>query len=287
MSAAVACRTLGGATKAPTPDGPAATRGPFTCGETLRAFVSIGNLQQGGLPPALHAFHGRAELRERERQGLGDGPRSAGCAGARGRNEVIRHPIESNFYIDVSETAVEVIFAPTRSRYTYNRLVDHKETFNLRSPNPLVRHAGSTGDTGDYPPEEVQAMTYRVALAALRRLRRSAKPPAAKQRDAAGSANGHAADRLASPGSGLLAGKRASLTIRSPALLIRDASEPTHRLSVGRSGFWCHPAIRLVVLCRCGNRTELFILSGTLPSKRPDSVCRLTSQRGNASNGHH
>jgi hypothetical protein len=90
---------------------------------------------------------------------------------------MIRHPIEANFYVDVSEADVEVIFAPTRSRYTYSRLVD--ADLGLLSPNPLVRHGGRNGGTGDYEPEEVQAMAYRVALATARRLRRSAKPPAA------------------------------------------------------------------------------------------------------------
>jgi hypothetical protein len=93
-------------------------------------------------------------------------------------SEVIKHPIESNFYVDVSEISVEVTFAPTRSRYTYSRLVDHKETKDLLSPSPLVRHAGTGGGTGDYPSEEVQTMAYRVALATVRRLRRSARPPA-------------------------------------------------------------------------------------------------------------
>jgi hypothetical protein len=91
-----------------------------------------------------------------------------------------RHPIESNFYVDVSEVAIEVIFAPTRSRYTYSRLAGHKEIAELLSPDPIVRHAGRSGDTGDYAPDEVQAMAYRVALATARRLRRSAKPSAAK-----------------------------------------------------------------------------------------------------------
>ena len=91
---------------------------------------------------------------------------------------MIRHPIESNFYANVSEATVEVIFAPTRTRYTYDRLVGRKETDGLLSPNPIVRHGGRS-DSGGYEPEEVQAMAYRVALATARRLRRSAKPPAA------------------------------------------------------------------------------------------------------------
>jgi hypothetical protein len=93
---------------------------------------------------------------------------------------MIRHPIESNFYVNVSEADVEVTFAPTRSRYTYSRLVE--ADLGLLSPNPLVLHAGRNGDTGDYEPQEVQAMAYRVALATARRLRKSAKPTAAGQK---------------------------------------------------------------------------------------------------------
>jgi hypothetical protein len=84
---------------------------------------------------------------------------------------MIRHPIEANFYTNISGDAVEVIFAPTRSRYTYSRLVE--ADLGLLSPNPLV-YAGRCADNGGYVPEEVQAMAYRVALATARRLRRSA-----------------------------------------------------------------------------------------------------------------
>jgi len=84
---------------------------------------------------------------------------------------MIRHPIEANFYVNVSEGAVDVIFAPTRSRYSYSRPLE--ADLGLLSPSPLV-HAGRKEDTGVYQPEEVQAMAYRVALATVRRLRRSA-----------------------------------------------------------------------------------------------------------------
>ena len=91
---------------------------------------------------------------------------------------MIRHPIESNFYAEVSEAAVEVTFAPTRSRYTYSRLGGHESIADLLSPTPMIRHAQF--DTGDYPSGEVQAMAYRIALATARRLRRSVKPPASQ-----------------------------------------------------------------------------------------------------------
>jgi hypothetical protein len=78
---------------------------------------------------------------------------------------MIRHPIESNFYVNVSETAVEVIFAPTRSRYTYRRLVDHEELTSLLASSPIVEHPGGSECVG-YAPGEVRAMAYREALEA-------------------------------------------------------------------------------------------------------------------------
>jgi hypothetical protein len=84
-----------------------------------------------------------------------------------------RHPIESNFYVNIFEAAVEVIFAPTRSRYTYTRLVNPKGTTSFLAPSPVVQLAVRS-DSGGYEPEEVQAMAYRVALATARRLKRSA-----------------------------------------------------------------------------------------------------------------
>jgi hypothetical protein len=92
-----------------------------------------------------------------------------------GRCEMVRHPIESNFYVNISESDVEVIFAPTRSRYNYSRL---EASLDLLSPTAVVQHTGRTGDTGDYEPGEVQAMAYRVALATMRRLKRTGARPA-------------------------------------------------------------------------------------------------------------
>jgi hypothetical protein len=77
-----------------------------------------------------------------------------------------RHPIESNFYASVSDTEIEVTFAPTRSVYTFSRA-----TSESPSPDPVVRHLGKKGNTGDYEPTEVQAMARRVASATTKRLR--------------------------------------------------------------------------------------------------------------------
>jgi hypothetical protein len=87
-----------------------------------------------------------------------------------GSEKMVKHPIESNFYVNISEAEVEVIFVPTRSRYTFSRLLE--ADLGLLSPNPPV-HGGRSADTGGYAPEEVEAMAHRVALATARRLRRS------------------------------------------------------------------------------------------------------------------
>ena len=78
-----------------------------------------------------------------------------------------RHPIESNFYTSVSDTEIEVTFAPTRSLYRFSRVTSDSTT---TLPAPVVQHLGKRGDTGDYAPAEVQAMASRVALATIKRL---------------------------------------------------------------------------------------------------------------------
>jgi hypothetical protein len=78
-----------------------------------------------------------------------------------------RSPVESNFYVSVSGTEVEVTFAPTRSVYTFGRTTSES---NGILTDPSVRHLGRTGDTGHYAPTEVQGMAYRVALATMKRL---------------------------------------------------------------------------------------------------------------------
>jgi hypothetical protein len=78
-----------------------------------------------------------------------------------------RHPIESNFYVNASDTEIAVTFAPTRSLYTFSRTTSENST---ALPGPVVDHLGRTGDTGDYEPADVQAMACRVALATIKRL---------------------------------------------------------------------------------------------------------------------
>jgi hypothetical protein len=79
----------------------------------------------------------------------------------------MKHPTPSDFAVDVSEAHVSVVFRPSNSHYSFNRLADPDDIARdgplSRSPN--VRH-GATGDTGDYPPDEVAQLAYTLAVKA-------------------------------------------------------------------------------------------------------------------------
>ena len=82
----------------------------------------------------------------------------------------MKRPTESDFEINVMGAGVEAIFKPTKSHYSYNRLVDEKDIARFGSISPArVRHAGPTGDTPDYDSADVEAMALRLASAAVRR----------------------------------------------------------------------------------------------------------------------
>lgn len=84
---------------------------------------------------------------------------------------MIKYPTETDFEVRTSETAVEVFFRPTFSYYTFNRFADRKDIaeFGPLSPDPRLRHASPSGDTGNYPATEVLAMAFRMALEAAMR----------------------------------------------------------------------------------------------------------------------
>jgi hypothetical protein len=65
----------------------------------------------------------------------------------------------------VTEAGVNVTFKPTNSIYSFYRLAESDEVARL-GPVSLgpVRHAGPSGDTEDYPSNEVQDMAQRIAL---------------------------------------------------------------------------------------------------------------------------
>jgi len=77
---------------------------------------------------------------------------------------------EADFEADVFESGVNVFFKPTGSYYTFVRLSDDKYI----SPSaPLsrdahVRHAGPSGDTGEYDPAQVLELAYQLASKAAK-----------------------------------------------------------------------------------------------------------------------
>ena len=63
---------------------------------------------------------------------------------------------------------MSVIFKPSNSEYNFGRLADPADIgrYGPLSQSPNVRH-GNTGDTGDYPPEEVAQMAHSLAVKAI------------------------------------------------------------------------------------------------------------------------
>jgi len=84
-----------------------------------------------------------------------------------GEDSLARHLFESEFEVIPSDGAVEVIFIPTSSRYTFSRLSNRSDIFEfgLLSPAPRVRHAG----TSNWTAAEVRYMAFRLASEAARR----------------------------------------------------------------------------------------------------------------------
>jgi hypothetical protein len=79
----------------------------------------------------------------------------------------LKHPTKKDFEVRISETAVEVIFKPTNSHYTFNRFANPKDVveFGPLSPDPRIRHA----EVGNYLAPEVLASAFRLALETVRR----------------------------------------------------------------------------------------------------------------------
>ena len=80
----------------------------------------------------------------------------------------MRHPTSSDFIVNVKESSVSVIFKPSNSEYNFGRLADPEDIarYGPVSQSPNVRHA-NTGDTGDYPAEEVAQMAHSLAVKAI------------------------------------------------------------------------------------------------------------------------
>jgi hypothetical protein len=84
----------------------------------------------------------------------------------------MKQPTKDDFaVVGVSESSITVLFKPTRSYYTFHRLADPDDIkrFGHLSPGPDgVRHAGPSGDTSDYTPDQVQAMAHSLAAEAAK-----------------------------------------------------------------------------------------------------------------------
>jgi hypothetical protein len=80
----------------------------------------------------------------------------------------MKHPTPSDFTVDVSEAHVSVVFKPTDSYYSFGRLADPDDIarYGPLSRSSIVRH-GASGDTGDYPPDEVAELALTLAVKAI------------------------------------------------------------------------------------------------------------------------
>jgi len=80
----------------------------------------------------------------------------------------MKQPTPSDFIVNVKESSVSVIFKTSNSDYNFVRLADPGDIarYGPLSQSPNVRH-GNTGDTGDYPPEEVAQMAHSLAVKAI------------------------------------------------------------------------------------------------------------------------
>jgi hypothetical protein len=89
----------------------------------------------------------------------------------------MKHPVESDFDTSMTEAGVIVTFKPTNSVYSFYRLTDADDIARVGPISPgRVRHAGQTGDTGDYASNEVQDMALRIASESATAIRKAKKP---------------------------------------------------------------------------------------------------------------
>ena len=78
---------------------------------------------------------------------------------------------KTDFETQVLEAGVNVFFKPTKSHYTFLRLSNDKHVARSAplSRDATVRHAGPSGDTGEYDAAQVFEMAYQLAMVAKRR----------------------------------------------------------------------------------------------------------------------
>ena len=79
-------------------------------------------------------------------------------------------PTEDDFETDVFSAGVNVFFKPTRSYYTFVRLSDDKYVSPSAplSRDATVRHAGPSGDAGEYDPAQILEFAYQLASKAAK-----------------------------------------------------------------------------------------------------------------------
>jgi hypothetical protein len=80
----------------------------------------------------------------------------------------MKSPTPSDFTVEAKEAYVSVIFKPTDTHYNFGRLADPEDIarYGPLSPPSNVRH-GKTGDTGEYPENEVAQMAHTLAVKAI------------------------------------------------------------------------------------------------------------------------
>ena len=82
-----------------------------------------------------------------------------------------RQPVETDFEVEILNTAIAVRFWPTRSLYTFARFTNAREIaeFGPVSPDPDVQHASRSSGTRNYDAAEVLGMAFRLAAEAATR----------------------------------------------------------------------------------------------------------------------
>jgi hypothetical protein len=81
-----------------------------------------------------------------------------------------RTPIDTDFLVQVNDTAVIVRFRPTRTTFEFRRFTSQADLveFGPLSPDPRIERKWPTGNRG-YNSAEVLTMAFRRALAVVRR----------------------------------------------------------------------------------------------------------------------
>ena len=77
----------------------------------------------------------------------------------------MKYATENDFEVTEEDGGITVLFKPTQSHYRFRRLADPKEIDRFGPLSPArVRHAGHSGDTGEYRPDQVFKMASSLAM---------------------------------------------------------------------------------------------------------------------------